>query len=62
MSLYKFNLAHFSGCYVGVEATTLQDAKSIYRRVVSQLNVSNNSVVKSVEKKTKEIIYEVKFD
>ena len=57
MATYKFYLKNFGGCYIGVSASTLKDACSIYQLITNGIHLDNNSVVDSVLRIRKDVLF-----
>jgi hypothetical protein len=57
MATYKFDLTNYGGCYIGIEASTLKDACSIYQLIVRDIHRANNSVVDTVTRIKSEVLF-----
>lgn len=62
MSVYKFELKHYGGCAVCVDASTLADARKIFNHVTNTISCGNNNVIDRVTKTSEEVIFSVRFD
>lgn len=62
MSLYKFMLKNLSGCYVGIEASSLKTASEVYKHFVTALDRGSNSVVSQVIKSKECVVYDRKVN
>lgn len=57
MATYKFYLKNYGGCYIGVSASTLKDACNIYQLIVRGVHLEDNSVVDTVLRIRKEVLF-----
>lgn len=57
MAIYKFYLKNYGGCYIGVSASTLKDACNIYRLISRGIHLEDNSVVDTVLRVRKEVLF-----
>ena len=57
MATYKFDLANYSNCYIGIEASSLKNACGIFQLIVRDIHNGNNSVVDTVTRIKSEVLF-----
>lgn len=57
MATYKFDLSNYTGCHIGIEASSLKNACGIFQLIVRDIHHGNNSTVDTVTRIKREVLF-----